>query len=372
MLIVDAHEDLAYNALVDGRTYLQSAHTTRAAEAGGPVPELNGQCMLGLPEWLEAGVAVIFATLAAIPASAARAGETGYADAEEAHRQAVAQLEIYRSWVAAHPQLVMVKDQGDLKSVLGSWSAPGRSAGDPDGRLVGLVLLIENADVIRVPGEVGYWYEQGVRLIGPAWQTNRYTGGSNDPGPLTELGRKLLTEMGRQGMILDLSHMADEASHEALDRYEGPVVATHANSRRLVPIPRLLGDEVVAALAARDGVVGVMPLNWALDPTWRQHRRKETVPLDRVVDAIDAVCQVAGDAWHVGLGTDFDGGSGAETAPAELDTIADLPKLADALARRGYEQQAVEAIMGGNWLRLLRRHLPAGADGSSSGRALPS
>ena len=358
MLIVDAHEDLAYNALVDGRDYLQSAHATRAAEADGPVPALNGLCMLGLPESLAAGVAVVFATLAAIPAAAARPGEPGYHDAAEAHQQAIAQLEIYRSWVAAHPQVVLVANQSDLDAVLTSWSAPEAPAGEADGRMVGLVLLIENADVIRDPAEVGYWYEQGVRLIGPAWHTNRYTGGSNVPGPLTDLGRELLAEMGRLGMILDLSHMADEACLDALERYDGPIVASHANSRRLVPIPRLLGDDIVKGLAARDGVVGTMPLNWALDPSWRGHRRKEAVPLDRVVDAIDAVCQVAGDVRHVGLGTDFDGGQGAETAPAELDTIADLPKLADALARRGYGREAVEAIMGGNWLRLLRRHLP--------------
>ena len=361
MLIVDAHEDLAYNALVDGRNYLLSAHATRAAEAGGPVPELNGLCMLGLPDWLEAGVAVVFATLTAIPAAAARPGEPGYHDAAEAHRQAEAQLAIYRSWVAAHPQLALVTDRGDLDAVLASWSAAVGRSDEPDRRIVGLVLLIENADVIRTPAEVGYWYEQGVRLVGPAWHTNRYTGGSNDPGPLTDLGRELLAEMGRLGMILDLSHMADEACREALERYDGPIVATHANPRRLVPIPRLLGDDVIRGVAAHDGVVGAMPLNWALDPTWLRHRRKEAVPLDRVVDAIDAICQIAGDARHVGLGTDFDGGQGAETAPVELDTIADLPKLADALARRGYDQAAVEAIMGGNWLRLMRSHLPPGA-----------
>lgn len=361
MLIVDAHEDLAYNALVDGRDYRRSAHATRLAEAGGPVPELNGACMLGLPEWIEAGVCLVFATVTAIPAAAARPGETGYHDATEAHHQAVAQLEIYRTWVASYPQLALVTRQCHLDEVLASWSGSPGTAGGPDVRTCGLVLLIENADVIRTPAEVAFWYEQGVRLVGPAWHTNRYTGGTNDPGPLTDLGRELLREMGRLGMILDLSHMADEACLEALDRYEGPIVATHANSRRLVPIPRLLADGVIKGLAARDGVIGTMPLNWALDPTWRQHRRKETVPLDRVVDAIDAVCQIAGDVRHVGIGTDFDGGQGAEGTPAELDTIADLPKLAAALARRGYDRDAVEAIMGGNWLRLMRRHLPTGA-----------
>jgi len=163
--------------------------------------------------------------------------------------------------------------------------------------------------------------------------------------------------MQRYGIMLDLSHMAEEACMEALDHYEGPIVATHANPRRLVPMPRLLSDTVIRRVAARDGVIGVMPLNWALDPAWRS-KAKEDMHIETVVDAIEIVCQLAGDAWHVGLGTDFDGGQGAADAPAELDTIADLPRLVEALTRRGYADEAVTAIMGDNWLRVLRRALP--------------
>jgi membrane dipeptidase len=355
MLIVDAHEDLAYNALADGRDYLRSAYATRAAEEGGPVPELNGVCMLGLPEWLQGKVAVIIATLTAIPDSAAHVGELSYHDAEEAYQQALAQLGIYRQWAATHPQVSLITHKQHLDEVLRSWSKPSMEG--IDRRQVGLVLLIENADVIREPDEVSYWFEQGVRLVGPAWHSNRYTGSTMDPAPLTELGRELLAEMGRVGMALDLSHMADEACLEALDLYEGPVVATHANPRRLVPMNRLLPDGIIERVADQDGVVGIMPLNWSLVPDWRSKSR-EDIHLNRVVDAIDAVCEIAGDALHVGIGTDFDGGQGAEAAPAELDTIADLPRLAEALAHRGYDDEAVEAIMGGNWLRILRKHLP--------------
>ncbi len=98
-----------------------------------------------------------------------------------------------------------------------SWATPASTS--PDQRQVGLVLLIENADLIRTVAEVGFWYEQGVRVIEPAWHTNRYTASTNDSGPLTELGRQLLAEMQRFGMILDLSHMADEACLEALERF---------------------------------------------------------------------------------------------------------------------------------------------------------
>ncbi len=142
MLIVDANEDLAYNALVDGRDCLQSAYATRAAEVGGPVPETSGLCMLGLPEWLRGGVAVVFATLTAIPLSEARASEPGYVNTEEAHRQAVAQLEIYGRWAASHPQITLVTHRHHLDEVLQSWAET--HAGSADRRQVGLVLLIEN------------------------------------------------------------------------------------------------------------------------------------------------------------------------------------------------------------------------------------
>jgi membrane dipeptidase len=166
--------------------------------------------------------------------------------------------------------------------------------------------------------------------------------------------------MQQLGMVLDLSHMSDEACLEALSSYDGPIVASHSNPRRITPSLRQLPDDIIRELAARDGMVGIMPLNWALDPDWRT-KTKAGMSLEHVVDAIDVVCRLSGDALHVGIGSDFDGGQGAEATPAELDTIADLPRLAETLANRGYDASAVDAIMGGNWLRLLRRHLPTGA-----------
>lgn len=354
MLIVDGHEDLAFNALTDGRDYLTSAYATRAAEAGGILP--NGVCMLGLPEWLAANVAVVIATIQTIPRAHARIGEPSYANPEAAHQQALAQLGIYHRWTATHPQITLIERRAKLETALASWTP---ADGAVNARSVGLVLLMENADAIRTPDEVAFWYAQGLRLIGPAWGTNRYTAGCYDTGPLTALGRELLDRMGALGMILDLSHMADDACREALARYDGPIVATHANPRRHVPLPRLLPDNVVAGIVAHDGVVGVMPLNWAIDPAWRTANPKPDVHLDAVVDAIDCVCQIAGNARHVGIGSDFDGGQGAEAPPVEIDTVADLPKLADALAGRGYDAEAVAGIMSENWLRVLRRSLPS-------------
>jgi len=355
MLIIDAHEDLAFNVLTDGRNYLESAYAIRTLEAGTSIADTSGICMLGLPEWLQAHVAVIFATLTAIPRSRAQVGEPSYAVIEAAYQQAIAQLNIYRHWAATHPQMALITHQHHLDRVLMSWATPASPA--PDQRQVGLVLLIENADLIRTVDEVGFWYEQGVRVIGPAWHSNRFTASSMDSGPLTELGHQLLAKMQDHNIILDLSHMADEACLEAIERYPGPIVATHANPRRMVAMQRLLSDQVMSGLIGRDGVIGIMPVNWALDPAWRQKDRTD-IHVNLVVEAIDIVCQMAGDARHVGIGTDFDGGQGAEAAPAEIDTIADLPVIADALRDRGYPEDSIVNIMGGNWQRVLRQHLP--------------
>jgi membrane dipeptidase len=248
----------------------------------------------------------------------------------------------------------LIGNRRQLDGVLESWAD-----NVPDStRRIGLVLLMENADPIRTPAETVYWAEEGIRLIGPAWHANRYSGDSNEGGALTTLGRELLSEMGRAGFTLDITHMSERASLEALDAYEGAVVASHAHSQRTVVIPRLLPDPVIEGIVARDGVVGVLPQNWALSSSWQASDGKDAVNLAAVAEAVDAVCQVAGDALHVGLGTDFDGGQGAEAAPAELDTIADLPKLASALATRGFADSDIAAIMGGNWISFLRRTLP--------------
>jgi membrane dipeptidase len=120
---------------------------------------------------------------------------------------------------------------------------------------------------------------------------------------------------------------------------------------------RLLSDRLITEILARDGVIGIMPVNWALVPDWRQCPRS-AIGVDRVAEAVDLVCQLAGDARHVGLGTDFDGGQGAECAPMGLETVADLPLVADALGRRGYTGSDIEAILHENWLRTVRAVLP--------------
>lgn len=347
-LIVDAHEDIAWNIVALGRDVRRSALETRRLESETDVPSRNGVCMVGLPEWLEGNVAVVFGTVYVEPARRRRSvGPQVYTDAEEAHAMGMRQLDTYHRLAEEEGQIALVGSQADLADALASWAEACPT--------VGIVPLIEGADPIREPREAELWFERGVRLVGLSWKAGtRYAGGDGSGGPLTDLGRQLLDVMADLGMILDVSHLAEEAWFESVGRFEGLPVATHANPRALVPGPRHLSDEMIRRLAERDGVVGIVPANAFLRPDWR------TTPatLADVVSAIDHVCQVVGDAAHVGLGSDFDGGLGADHTPAELDTVADLGRIGPALAAAGYDQAHIEAILAENWLRVLRKALP--------------
>jgi membrane dipeptidase len=323
-LIVDGHLDLAYNALVDGRDYTRSALAIRAEEEGGPIATSNGRCMVGLPELLAGDVRLIVATLFAMPRSEAGKGECGYVNQHGAHEQALAQLGIYRRWAAEVDEIDLVETAADLER--------------PEGR-VGVALLIENADCIRTLADVELFYEAGVRMIGPAWMAdNSYVAGG-----LTREGRELVDEMSRLQMCLDVSHLPDGGIGRAAMSHEGLIVASHANPRSVLMGGRQLPDFAIKTIAERDGVVGVMPVAWALPSN----------TLAAVCDAIEAVAEVAGSARHVAIGSDYDGGFGSEKTPDELDTIADHRKIGEALTGRGWSDGDVAGVLGGNWLRVL-------------------
>jgi membrane dipeptidase len=314
--------------------------------------------MIGLPELLEGNVAVVFGTLFALPAHRAESDrESFYRNPDEAHRQAMAQLDLYRRWADEEPRFALIGNQRDLQAVLATWRQEP-SAKEDDGRRVGIVPLMENADPIREPAELELWVERGVRIVGPAWAASRYCGGTGEPGPLTDLGRELLELMPEFRVGLDLSHMAERSALQALDRFEGVLMASHSNPQAVRSTDRHLSDDIILGIAERDGVIGIVPFNGFLRNDWRRGDPKERVTLTHVVRAIDYLCQRIGDALHAGLGSDFDGGFGSESTPAEIDTVADLRKIATALADIGYEPEHIANIMGGNWIRLLQRMLP--------------
>jgi membrane dipeptidase len=168
--------------------------------------------------------------------------------------------------------------------------------------------------------------------------------------------------MASVGMALDLSHMAEDAARQALEIFPGVILASHANPRALLEgsphLDRHLSDEVVHGIAERQGVIGSVPYNRFLVGGWSESDGRQVVPLARVADHIDYVCQLVGSADHAGLGSDFDGGFGLSMTPTGLDTVADLRLIGGVLAARGYRPTEVDAVLGGNWLHLLARALP--------------
>ena len=194
----------------------------------------------------------------------------------------------------------------------------------------------------------------GLRVLGIThYGTGRYAGGTSTDLGLTDLGVALLAEMERLGMILDITHCSDPSFWQALERFQGPVLASHNNCRALVPHQRQFSDEQLRALFQRGGVIGAACDCWMLKPGWLDGASNASVSLAAVAEHIDYVCQLAGNSRHAAIGSDLDGGYGREQSPHDLDTIADLQKLAPLLAGRGYAQADIAAIMYGNWVRLL-------------------
>jgi membrane dipeptidase len=358
-IIIDAHQDIAYNAENFGRDFMLSAHRKRQLEEGTNIVSRNGTATSGFPDALLGRVGIIFNTIYAMPEWAKLDNEeAGYQTPAEAHRMGMSQMDYYY-WLADRSQrIVLVKTQADLTNVLDSWA----DGVEIDKHKIGFVTLIEGADPIREPKAFEEWYERGVRICGLAWSETRYSGGTTmrgrGAGPLTALGRELLEVMQSFNAILDLSHSSEEAFYESLDRYEGTVIASHSNPRKFRNSDRHLSDDMIRRLVERDGVMGVVPYNAFLKNDYTRSESKTLTPISIMLDAIDHICQIAGSARHVGIGTDFDGGFGSENIPAEIDTVSDLQIIPNLLLQRGYSAEDVQLILSGNFLRALRATLP--------------
>jgi membrane dipeptidase len=319
-MIVDAHLDIAWNALSDGRGFLQQ-----------PAPNY----VVSRSSLVGAGVGLVFATLYTAPARAGRAMRTRfvYENAHEANIMATAQVNYYRA-----SSLDFIRDKAGLDAYTRGWRR---------GKLAA-VLLMEGADPVETPSQLGAWTDAGVRIIGPAWGRTRYSGGTNAPGGLTDLGRQLLKAMKRKRVVLDLSHMADQAVADAFAMWRGPIMASHSNAREIVPGDRQVTSETVGEIARRGGMVGIS--------FYGKHLRTSGRPtLKDVVKHAVHHARAAGGPEHVGLGTDLDGGFDVRQSPvAEMTQLKELP----AMLRRHFSRAQVEGIMGGNWLDFLGRALP--------------
>lgn len=358
MIVVDAHEDIAYNALSYGRDYRRATAETRRLETDAEILEHQGRATVGLPDSMLGRVAVVFATLFVAPAEGNEDkpwAKLTYKTPGEAYQLALRQLDYYHRLTDETEKVRFIESEADLDAVLATWAEDK----EIEAHQQGLVILMEGADPILEPRQFEEWFERGVRIVGPAWQQTRYSGGTGHPGPLTKEGRELLDVMASFNAILDLSHLSEHAYLEAVDAYEGIVIASHSNPRKFCNTDRHLADVMIERLAERDGVMGIVLYNRFLSNTWKKGDPKSDIALSVVVDAIDYVCQMTGSAAHVGIGSDFDGGFGAESTPNGLDSTSDLLSIGPALRSRGYSEEDTEAILGGNMLRKLRQGLQA-------------
>ena len=206
---------------------------------------------------------------------------------------------------------------------------------------------------------------------------------------LTDFGKQVVLEMNRLGMMVDISHVADKTFWDAIATTKAPVIASHSSARALVDAPRNMTDDMLRAVAKNGGVVQVnfysgfddenfrkameaqakdqaaaiqkymdelkaegKPVNYVdVDRIEREWMAKiPRPPLKSLIDHIDHIAKIAG-IDHVGLGSDFDGVSGA--TPQGIDSAADLPKITQALVERGYNASDVHKILGSNLLRVF-------------------
>ncbi|MGF1632630.1 MAG: dipeptidase [Phycisphaerae bacterium] len=337
-MIVDAHLDLAWNAL-------RGRDVTRPAAEQPSRP--NEIATVGLPDLRAGGVGLICGTIFIAPETYTN-GDGG-PDFARAKHLAIQQLLWYLEQQQAG-RLRVVETVADLPT-----SPPGADKPLPT------VLLLEGADCIHSSEDVQDLWDVGLRAVGLAWRKTRHAGGTNEPGPITPSGARLVRDLTSFGMIHDASHLAEESFWNLADLTPGPIMASHSNCARIVgedpkAVGRHLTDRMIAEIARRDGIVGINLFDRFLLPAAEYGKRRAT--LDDVVRHIDHVCQVAGNAAHVGIGTDMDGGLGRDQCPEGIETSADLPKLTEALIEAGFSQDDAFDISGGNWLRFFRDYLP--------------
>ena len=368
MLIFDAHLDLAMNALEWNCDLTRPIDELRQREKELTDKPDRGQGTVCFAEMKKGKVGFCVATLIARYVKPKNPLK-GWHSPAQAWAQTQGQLAWYRA-MEELGELVQITNRKALEAHQREWerwldtSAGVRGTGTATASAgvkppaIGYILNLEGADSLEPLSRLERGYEQGLRAIGPAhYGPGTYAHGTESSGGIGARGQELLKEMERLGIVLDVTHLCDESFWEAMDCFDGPMWASHSNCRALVPNNRQLSDEQIKTLIERDAVIGSALDAWMLVPGWVRHQSKPQgtgLKLVRLVEHIDHVCQIAGNAGHAGVGSDLDGGFGREQTPADVDTIADLTRLPDSLAARGYSETDVRQIMQGNFIRILK------------------
>lgn len=375
--LIDAHLDLAMNVIYYDRDIRQTVDEINAAESGLSDLKFRGNATLSLPELRESGVPVCFATLLSRSGPRHRRqpaygrGDLDFPVREAAWACNQAQLALYRL-LEQQGELRIIRTVEDLDEHWTGWQAAGDRAKFP----IGIVITMEGADGILEPAQVHDYFRDGVRAVGPAhYGHSHYAAGTGVEGGLTENGRRLLDEMAQCGMVLEVTHLADQAMAEAFSHWGNrPLWASHHNCRSLVPWQRQLTDAEITVISQCGGVIGTacdaVMLDWPFAEQVLERRRAgrdrdpalppltPTVTLQSVVDQMVWVRSLTGSTDGIGIGTDLDGGYGNEQTPSDLRRYRDLHHLETLLERADFSSDQIDAIFHGNWLRVLRQWLP--------------
>ncbi|MBT1704713.1 dipeptidase [Chryseosolibacter indicus] len=353
MFIIDAHLDLAMNAMEWNRDLRKPIEEIRNREEHLKDKPDRGKGVVSFPELRKGNIGLVVATQIARYVAPDNS-LPGWNSPEQAWAQTQGQLAWYKAMEDAG-ELVQIKDLPSLEKHLQLWNDGNSNTNKP----IGYILSLEGADSIVTVKHLERAYAYGLRAVGPGhYGPGRYAQGTNATGGIGQTGRELLKEMERLNIILDATHLCDDSFWEAMDHFHGNVWASHNNCRSIVDHNRQFSDEQIKELVSRGAVIGSVLDTWMMVPNWI---RGESTPentncnLEVIINHMDHICQLAGNALHVAIGSDLDGAFGKEQSPYDLETIADLQKISNLLQKRGYANADIENIMHGNWLRFLRR-----------------
>src|SRR3984885_1494522 len=353
MFTIDAHLDLSMNALEWNRDLRRPIAEINSREAGLTDKPDRAKGVCSLPELRRGNIGLVVATQ--IGRYVAPDNPLpGWHSPEQAWAQTQGQVAWYKAMEDAG-EMVQINNLVSLEKHLALWNDSNPVENKP----VGYILSLEGADSLVTVGHLERAYQYGLRAVGPAhYGPGRYANGTDATGQMGSNGLKLLKEMERLNIIMDATHLCDDAFWQALDHFNGHVWASHNNCRALVDHNRQFSDEMIKALVDRGAVIGAALDAWMMVPGWIRFKstpREMNCNLEVMIDHVDHICQIAGNALHVGIGSDLDGAFGREQCPYDLETIADLQKVPDLFKAKGYGNADVENLMHGNWLRFLRK-----------------
>ena len=382
-LIFDAHLDLAINAVSFDRDLTRSLAEINEAEKHMSDHPARGKSVVSFPEMRRGGVGVCLGTLLA--RGNARSRPVGgyyrvdfdHATLDAASCTASGQLAYYRL-LQSRNEIRMIENREELTEHVGLWtvdptkgaataadgtSSPGNVPDSDDLRAVlpvGIVLSMEGSDPILGPEDCERWWNEGLRVASLVhYGHNRYAAGTGEEGPLTDEGRELLEEYSRLGMILDVTHLSDKGFFEAIEAFDGPLLATHNNCRELVPGQRQYSDDQIRLIHERSGVICVALDAWMLYPGWIRGRTDpRVISMKNVADQIEHIVSVTQEPGSVAIGSDLDGGFGNNQTPGDCKSIADLQKVPSHLFDRGFSRENIQRVMSGNLLDFFKRNLP--------------